>query len=1281
VSDSNDSATGAYLDAARDLISSLTQEFARAWQLGSSPNIEEYIARADEADRDELTRRLVSIEVAFRRAHGEDISRADYQSRYPCLSGSVNETIAYALPANGNGALAVEAEQASISRHRAAENLLFGILGWQMDFIRREDLVQATRVWTGNKQRSLAELLIADGKLNRDDARLLWELVNKHVEKHGGSIQRSLAAVSSDAGLQQDLAEINDQDVSGSLGYLLPNRSGSSNATMSYRAAMRPKHPSLRYIPLRPYARGGLGEVFVAYDSELGREVALKEIQRRYADDQTSRSRFVLEGEITGGLEHPGIVSVYGLGIYPDGRPYYAMQLIRGESLKQAVERFHKSKFAHYDDWTFELRQLLERFKDICHTIEYAHSRGVLHRDLKPSNIMLGRYGETLVIDWGLAKPLSKRDSEHRGEEPTLRPSSGHDSPDTMIGSAIGTPAYMSPEQARGRLDEISFASDIFSLGATLYTIVTDRAPYQGKMNDKLEQARSGDFPAPRTVNPLVPRALEAICLKAMALAPEMRYPSCRELALDTERWLAGEAVSAYREPLWQRAARWLRRHRSQLGAAATVLLTLVALLATWQWRERQRVRGVSTEVAAILAEGERYVRQNELGAAQLQFSNARARVVDEPALTELLAEAQVHLDDVTGQLEERAARAAATSRLDHFRRLRDDAVFHGTLLPGTDVEDHVAATLAATNEALALYGVSAADASAPQYERTYYSVPQQHEIEEQCYELVLLHASALARPREEVPAEQQITNARQAARLIENTKAWAPDTRARYLRLADCQRLAGETVEAQVALELSRQQQPRTAMDYFLVGDSLLQQGAYAEAFQSFSEALRIDAHHFWSQYFAAVALLELDQPAEAVAHLTAAESQRPFVWIPILRGYAHGRLGNEDAAERDFALALSRDPTEYGIFLNRGAMRLEAGHYATAIDDLQRAVQLKPRQYQAYLNLGEALRRQQQFDEALVYLNQAIALAPQALKPYFTRAQVHAARADLGAALADLDVAIERVPSGDRLATELHLERGKIRMRADQTDQAIADFDEAIRLEAHHAEAHRLRAEALLSLQRGAEALPSLSEYVRHGEPSADVLRKRGLERAHQGEHAGAIADYTDALELEPRMPLALARRGWAYLNEAYRLALADFDAAIAIEPKNGDLYCGRGFARVRLGLHHEAVEDAEMALRCGSPEKQPVAEFALRYNAAAIYCQASVRVRFDNSSEEVEKDATRYQSRAIELLREALAQLPLANRAPIGGDLFRTDEALAPLRGTPAFQQLLLELSSDT
>ena len=421
-------------------------------------------------------------------------------------------------------------------------------------------------------------------RLAQADRALLEPLVRRHIEQHGDDPSRSLASLSSVDWIRPALEPLGntDADVQQTLDKLAPPRAAllvDPSATATYSRSTGPGGPRFRI--LRFHARGGLGEVFVAQDAELHREVALKQIQDRHWEHPESRSRFLLEAEITGALEHPGIVPVYGLGHYDDGRPFYAMRFIKGDSLKEAIERFYKTEAAGRKpgERMLELQKLLRRFLDVCNAVAYAHSRGVLHRDIKPGNIMVGQYGETLVVDWGLAKVVGTREAS---AEATLRPPSASGSSETLPGSAIGTPAYMSPEQAAGRLDELGPASDVYSLGATLYCLITGKAPIEGSGLDLeaiLQRVQRGDFPRPRQVNAEIPRGLEAICLKAMARHPDDRYATPRALADDIERWLADESVSAYAEPWTQRAARWARRHQTAVVAAvATVAVAAVCL-------------------------------------------------------------------------------------------------------------------------------------------------------------------------------------------------------------------------------------------------------------------------------------------------------------------------------------------------------------------------------------------------------------------------------------------------------------------------------------------------------------------------------------------------------------------------------------------------------------------------------------------------------------------------------------------------------------------------------
>ena len=215
--------------------------------------------------------------------------------------------------------------------------------------------------------------------------------------------------------MREDLSRIADADLQASLAHVCRGTAG--RRPVSHRHPSRvwanPRRPAADFASSGPHAKGGLGQVSVALDQELDRPVALKEIQDRHADEPHSRARFVQEAEITGKLEHPGIIPVYGLGHDASGRPFYAMRFIQGDSLKEAIAAFHGDEGLKKDPVArmSRLRELLRRFTDVCNAVAYAHSRGVLHRDLKPGNIMLGPYGETLVVDWGLAKPVGDASS------------------------------------------------------------------------------------------------------------------------------------------------------------------------------------------------------------------------------------------------------------------------------------------------------------------------------------------------------------------------------------------------------------------------------------------------------------------------------------------------------------------------------------------------------------------------------------------------------------------------------------------------------------------------------------------------------------------------------------------------------------------------------------------------------------------------------------------------------------------------------------------------------
>ena len=324
-----------------------------------------------------------------------------------------------------------------------------------------------------------------------------------------------------------------------------------------------------RYTRSSLHASGGMGSVWLARDSHFGRDVALKELRENVAEIGSVSLRFLREAQITGQLEHPGVVPVYELGCDPaTGRPYYTMRFVRGRTLAEAAREFHARRQAGEDD-PLDFVKLLDAFVSVCNTIAYAHSHDIVHRDLKGENIILGDFGEVIVLDWGLAKQLSDDEDDlvDGGGTVRLDPMISPSSSQTLLGEVMGTPAYMAPEQAQGRQDLVGTWTDIFGAGAILYEILTGRPPFSSASTTEiLKQAASAEIVPPSVYWPTVPADLEAICLKATSQAPRDRHPSAKIL---------GREVQGWQDKQRRQAELQLRRAGDRLMQQQRVLVTL----------------------------------------------------------------------------------------------------------------------------------------------------------------------------------------------------------------------------------------------------------------------------------------------------------------------------------------------------------------------------------------------------------------------------------------------------------------------------------------------------------------------------------------------------------------------------------------------------------------------------------------------------------------------------------------------------------------------------------
>ena len=346
-------------------------------------------------------------------------------------------------------------------------------------------------------------------------------------------------------------------------------------------------HTADRYRQLEEIGSGGMGRVLKGHDPNLGRTVAVKVLRPEHRGRPGPVARFVREARATAQLEHPNIVPVHELGRLPDGSIYFTMKRVQGETLQHVLDRLRDGDPDYRQ--RYSRRQLLGLFVDVCQGAAFAHSRGVIHRDLKPENVLLGAFGEVLVMDWGLVKVVGaaapvEPDERTESTADTTR-LSGDLTTHTLDGTISGTPLYMSPEQARGEIAALDERSDLYSLGAMLYQILTYEPPFDGdSASVVLRQVIRGRPVPPRRRAPKqkIPRELEAVCLKAMAMDPNDRYADVPALIADVTHYLEEKPVAARPDSVARRAWKWCRRHpviSSTVSVSALVLVVAATAL------------------------------------------------------------------------------------------------------------------------------------------------------------------------------------------------------------------------------------------------------------------------------------------------------------------------------------------------------------------------------------------------------------------------------------------------------------------------------------------------------------------------------------------------------------------------------------------------------------------------------------------------------------------------------------------------------------------------------
>lgn len=957
-----------------------------------------------------------------------------------------------------------------------------------------------------------------------------------------------------------------------------------------------------RYTVKREYARGGMGRILIALDNAVGREVALKELLPGKGSAGTLPTssttpelveRFLREAKITGQLEHPNIVPVYEIASREDGTVFYSMKLVRGKTMAHRLQAIQRDGSLTDQQKLAQRLQLLDAFTDVCNAIAYAHSRGVIHRDLKPANIMLGDFGETLVLDWGLARVQGQEEKTvQRKGLAEFSPSLLQDdtSARTLDGAVLGTPAYMPPEQARGELDKVDERSDVYALGAMLYEILSGRPPFEGT-NAQTVLARVLVLePDPlKQTAPLAPPDLVSLADKAMARDRAQRLDSATAFAREVTAFRDGRNLSVYRYSRGELLRRFVRRNKAAVAIACVALAVIVGG-AAYAFHSILGERDTAREALAD-ADSEREARE----AIEQRQKHDRERLIEQRRTEISAQDARVRAlrggdlaDEATQRVSELHRRGAAQGVLSPSDRAENARIVSGLLAAAGTTEELIrlwtepvagvshefvsSAELAARRRALGSSRYLAAELA---------MLNEDFALADFIIEGTQDEAAARAEWKGRVDAARNALLARQK-QVIE---AALEDIR---LGLARGGRPRGNIRLDDYVVKLSAFREPQTVE---LLGAAL---APHAQ------KARNKDPDILWTQAerdeitLLCRVLGYIDLPERAVpplaAFLAEINDTRLAVeaagalcltahWMayqPLVK--ARERFGVRSVvwmqAKRNFNRVPEPpdmpQPVTAAEFLARASIRTEQGLAVAALEDRRRAFELEPDNSAAVTDYAESLGNT---EAAIEMLNRALQIDPGNAIAYGRRGLIRGRMGNHVLAMEDLNTAVKLSPDDPILLNS----RGyAYNVWIRNHEAALRDYSRVIELEPYWEVGFANRAAAHIHLENYELAMGDCSRAIELNPYHPEAWINRAACRNMLGDVEGAIADVTRMLEISPGHAWGYNGRGVYRMRlKQYRGAIADFTQAITT---HGSLLPQCWYLR---GECHEALGDKAAAL----------------------------------------------------------------------------------------------------
>jgi serine/threonine-protein kinase len=945
-----------------------------------------------------------------------------------------------------------------------------------------------------------------------------------------------------------------------------------------------PDETGSRYQLSGEIARGGMGAVLRGRDVELGRDLAVKVLLEKHAHRPEVARRFIEEAQIGGQLQHPGVVPVYDIGRF-GARPFFTMKLVKGQTLA--------SLLGEREEPSAERPRFLSIALQVCQTLAYAHAKGVIHRDLKPANIMVGSFGEVQVMDWGLAKVLAEGGiaDEERSSQAHQAPqdvttirtarstgSAGSFGTATEVGSLLGTPAYMPPEQANGDIAHLDRRADVFGLGAILCEILTGNPPYVGRSFEEVRRkACNGDLADALSRLDGCGADAELIALTKVCLCPEAidRPKDAQAVADGLSGYLNGVQEKLRRAELAEaeakaKAIEEAKRRRLTLALAATVLLALTLGGGGWLWVKHER--------NALQAQRTREVNETLTKAIALREQARTANVGG--AL--LFAQAREQAQRALALIENGPANAALAARVRQLQTELDDEEKDRKLIAALDEARLKEAELAAGEnrfareravpafrEAFRAYGLPAGEGGPNAAAER---IRQRPAAVREAIVAALDEWHVLAGDRTLQITEPHREWLQAVLTAIEPDDAWSRQARAARGEKDTAKRRA---VLAKLAASADLANVPAPA----LIG--LAVQLDPVASVEFLRRAQRYHPADFWVNYTLGIALHETTPPqhSEAVRFLTAAVALRPESPGPVMGlGVVLLDKGEVNEAIAYFKKAIALDPKYVSAHHNLGEALRRKGEVDEAIACFHQAIALEPKLANHHNTLGIALTDKGELDKAIACFNKAIALDPKFANPHNGLGIALRRKGQVDEAIACYRKAIDLDPK----YAMAHMNLGNVLRSEGQVDEAIACYRKAIEFDPMNSKAHSNLGRALAGKGQVDEAIACYQKSIALDRKNANAHNGLGNVLRSKGRVDEAIACYQKAIEFDPKDALAHSNLGNALDSKGQvDEAIACFKKAIALDPKDALAHINLGNALLSKDQLDEAVNCFKKAI----------------------------------------------------------------------------------------------------